>query len=457
MIRMYSKVLKNLDRYLLVALAFLLPYERIPSMDVFGVTLRLSFIVAGLLILRSIYLVQVRRTKNLKLNFTTKTLAAFLIWVALTGLFAINIGRAAQVIVFIIFTAVTALAITVVYEEEYLEDIVKGLLVSAALVALFGAYQYLGNLFGLPNWATGMRERYSWQVFGFPRIQSTALEPLYYCSYLLLPTSIVLTNLLTKSQGRRQNVLLLLAFATSIFLTVSRGGIFALVGMVTFLVGSSLILRTTNLRRSLMVVSLVAVSFLASFLVITYLAKPPVNKEVTGGKKGSAAYTNQLKNTGLEGGGDERAKVRAQALNILKEDHSRYAFGIGAGQFGPYAQNNIKDPTGGWLVVNNLPIEILVELGSIGLGLFAVFILSLVFQAVHTLRGSKLTSSCIVVLAILGYLFAEAIQYQTFSTLYIMHIWVAIGLLMAIVLRNNREGAKGVKNEKPSKSALGRV
>lgn len=449
---MYSKTLENLDRYLLVALAFLLPYERIPSVDVFGVTLRLSFIVAGLLILRALYLVVVKRTKNLELNFTTKTLAAFLVWVVLTGFFAINIGRAAQVIVFIIFTAVTALAVTVVYEKEYLEDIIKGLLISASIVALFGAYQYLGNLFGLPNWATGMRERYSWQVFGFPRIQSTALEPLYYCSYLLLPTSIVITRLLVKGKQWRINALLLLVFATSIFLTVSRGGIVALVGMSTFLVGASLLLSTTNLRRALGTIGIVAAAFILSLLTITYLAKPPVDKQVTGGKKGSAAYTKQLQNTGLEGGGDERAKVRAQALAILEEDHTRYALGIGAGQFGPYAQNNIKDPTGGWLVVNNLPIEILVELGAIGFGLFALFVLSLVSHTVRFLPGSKTTTSGVVALAILGYLFAEAIQYQTFSTLYIMHIWFAIGLLMAIVLPQqlSKEGIGGKKEKQTS-------
>lgn len=431
---MYSKVVKNLDRYLLVALAFLLPFERIPSIDFYGVTLRLSFFAAGLIILWAMYLIVIKRTKTFRLNLTTGALAAFLIWVAITGFSAINLTRGTQVIAFTIFTATTAMAIAVVYRKEYLEDIIKGLLVSATIVAIFGAYQYLGNLFGLPNWATGMRERYSWQVFGFPRIQSTALEPLYYCSYLLLPVSILLSRLLNGSKDRKVNVALLLLFSTSIFLTVSRGGIVALLGLVIFLVGTTAILRSTSLRRAFLVVATVASAFVLSLLVITYLAKPPVNTQVTGGKKGSAAYTKQLQNTGLEGGGDERAKVRAQALDLLKDDKGRVVFGIGAGQFGPYTQNNTIDPSGGWLVVNNLTIEILVELGIIGFVLFALFATSLVIRAAKFMSVNKLNSPGLVALAILGYLFAEAIQYQTFSTLYIMHIWFAIGLLMAIVL-----------------------
>lgn len=446
---MFSKVVKNLDRYLLVALVFLLPFERIPSMDVFGVTLRLSFVAAGLIILRAAYLIAIKRTQTFRLNFTIGTLLAFLAWVVITGLLAINFGRAAQVIVFTVFTITTGLAIAIIYRKEYLDDIIKGLLVSATLVALFGAYQYLGNLLGLPNWATGMRERYSWQVFGFPRIQSTALEPLYYCSYLLLPVSILLSRLLHGSKDRKTNVGLLLLFSTSIFLTVSRGGIAALIGLVVFLLGASVILKFTSLRRALLVIATVFISFVLSFLVITYLAKPPVDTQVTGGKKGSAAYTKQLQNTGLEGGGDERAKVRTQALDLLKDDKGRVIFGIGAGQFGPYAQNNVMDPTGGWLVVNNLTIEILVELGIIGFILFALFAISLAIRTLGFLPVNMLTSSGVAALAILAYLFAETIQYQTFSTLYIMHIWVAIGLLMAIVLPQqlSKEGIGGKKEK----------
>jgi cytochrome c oxidase subunit IV len=41
--------------------------------------------------------------------------------------------------------------------------------------------------------------------------------------------------------------------------------------------------------------------------------------------------------------------------------------------------------------------------------------------------------------AILVYCIALAIQYQTFSTLYVMHVWVVIGLLMAFGFKKAKQ------------------
>lgn len=430
----YKDFLKNLDRNLLVALVFLLPFERIPSLDAFGVTLRMSFAVAGLIILRAIWLIFSRRAELPKIGPTRATLLAFLIWVAISVFTAINLNRAFQVVIFTFFTVFTALAVSVVYKKDHLACITKSLIISATLVGLFGAYQYIGNLAGLPDWATGLRERYSWQVFGFPRIQSVALEPLYYSSYLLLPLSVVASRILLVGNRMKQNLILALFFMTSIFLTVSRGGIVAMVGMAILLSVYGFVLRRTSIKQVVALISFVALSYLLSFLIITYLAKPPVNQAVTGGKKGAVVYTKQLQTTGLEAGGDERAIIRGQALGLLNEDKTRYIAGIGAGQFGPYVQG--KDGgEGGWFIVNNEPIELLLEYGLIGLSLFAVFAVSLALRSMRFIKNPADESSGVIAFALLGYMFATAIQYQTFSTLYIMHIWVAIGLLLAISLR----------------------
>lgn len=430
----YKTVSARIDKYLLVGLVFLLPFERIPSVDAFGVTLRLSFFAAGLVIVRALYILAKSRKDLPKLGRTRALLIAFMGWVAISGFSAINYPRALQVVIFTGFTITTALAVAVLYKDEYLEDIVKSLLLSATLVALFGIYQYIGDLAGLPNWATGLRDRYSWQVFGFPRIQSVALEPLYYCSYLLIPSSIVAARLLLAEKNNWLNRGLLLLFATSIFLTVSRGGIAALVGMLVFMSGYGILSKKTRLKGLLSIIAITAVSFMLSLLITTYFAKPPVNRAITGGKKGTAAYTKQLQTTGLEAGGDERAQTRKQALAILKEDKMRFVLGIGPGQFGPYVQGP-AGKSGGWFIVNNEPIEMLLEFGLIGVGLFLAFGVSLIIASIKFISAAKKPSQPTVIsLALVGYLFATAIQYQTFSTLYIMHIWVVIGLLMAIAL-----------------------
>ena len=59
---------------------------------------------------------------------------------------------------------------------------------------------------------------------------------------------------------------------------------------------------------------LIIASFALSFLMINYASKLPVDISKTFGKKGGAAFTQQLTSTGFEGDGDERAKSRARAL-----------------------------------------------------------------------------------------------------------------------------------------------
>ena len=45
---------------------------------------------------------------------------------------------------------------------------------------------------------------------------------------------------------------------------------------------------------------------------------------------------------------------------------------------------------------------------------------------------------------LMAYLIATAIQYQTFSTLYIMHIWVATGILLGVIsLVQNKSKTNG--------------
>lgn len=307
-------------------------------------------------------------------------------------------------------------------------------MVSASVVVAFGFYQYVANLAGLPEWVTGLRDRYSWQQFGFPRIQSTALEPLYLISYLLIPLAFGITFFLV---GRPKNtrtskklIILLFGMIATVFLSVSRGGILAFAVLVVYLGICVAGLKLTSLRRIGGLFSIVAGGFLIAIVLINYLNKPPQNPLLTHGKKGTSAYTQQLQTTGLEGGGDERAQTRNEAITILKSSNRTVVVGLGPGQFGPRVQNNQKG--GGWFIVNNLTLELLVEYGFIGALLFAGFVISLFVAAFKSLRSSKNANQKLAAIALSGYLIATAIQYQTFSTLYIMHIWVTIGLFMAL-------------------------
>jgi O-antigen ligase len=167
--------------------------------------------------------------------------------------------------------------------------------------------------------------------------------------------------------------------------------------------------------------------------LITFVNKPPFDPSFTKGKTGGNAYTEQLQNTGLEGGGDERAKARAQAMQILKDNKIAWFVGIGPGQYGPYVQQNQPDEHG-WTIVNNLTLELLVETGLVGLTLIAIFFLLVILRLLQLTRGNKQVPEVIFAIMLAIFFVAEAIQYQTFSTLYLMQIWVSAGLAMGYLV-----------------------
>lgn len=52
--------------------------------------------------------------------------------------------------------------------------------------AVFGLYQFFGDLVGISPTFTLLREHYTKVVFGVPRVQGTAVEPLYFAGMLLI-------------------------------------------------------------------------------------------------------------------------------------------------------------------------------------------------------------------------------------------------------------------------------
>ena len=106
--------------------------------------------------------------------------------------------------------------------------------------------------------------------------------------------------------------------------------------------------------------------------------------------------------------------------------------GIGLGNYGPYTQGYIGyTPVGGWNIVNNEYLELMAETGVVGTGAFMLIILILIgrsFWAVIKANDEFLK------LTMIGFLVAFVgilAQYASFSTLYIIHIWVLMGLMVA--------------------------
>ncbi len=433
-----QKVKTDIDFVLLALLVFSLPFDRIPSIDIVGVTLRFSIVFGGLVILRALYLI-IRKRRPWRWNWSNKLLLIFLVWVVLLIPEAINIKHALQVSFFTMYVGFVAMAVGVLYKREHLKLLLQTLIFSASITVLIGFWQYFGDIVGVPNKFTGLAPRYSYILFGFPRVQSTGLEPLYYGSYLLIPIAVMLSAYLFAAKKKAEQIMsnrwllgLLFAFTLALFLTVSRGALYALVAMAVVFALYGIIRAKVAWRKISIIAVLLLLSFGFSYFLVSFINKSPGDILKTFNKKGGQAYTGQLTKTGLEGLGDERTQARNKAITILKTNKAAIMLGIGPGQYGPYVTNN-KIESYGWPIVNNETLELWVEYGIIGLLLLCMFIVTLFVRGVRRVGKVPQNLTEVTVVGLLTYLIAEMVQYQTFSTLYVMQIWVAIGLIMALI------------------------
>jgi len=123
---------------------------------------------------------------------------------------------------------------------------------------------------------------------------------------------------------------------------------------------------------------------------------------------------------------DERLSTFREALEAWKR---RPWLGVGIGGFGPFAAALPHlEPGAGWPIVNNIFLELLAETGLLGAAAFSFFILAVIKAGTVPLgtvpKGTLLAG---LLAAFVGML----VQYQTFSTLYIMHFWFTVGLTLA--------------------------
>lgn len=435
---------------LLTSLIFLLPFERIPSIPivVFGtsIDLRLSFFVASALSLLVAWsLTFSSRRLTIKLSAYHYWLMAFFFVYLLSALLSPDLKRALMVWIFTAFTAVTGLAVSFIWQFRDSAAIRKALWVTTWIVVAFGFYQYFGDVMGLSTSWTGLRELYTKQIFGFPRIQSTALEPLFYGSFLLIPFFYFASRFLS---SREERPIFLIAIIVQLVLTVSRG---ALIGGVCGLI----LLLVLYMRRSMIQqkVGLIGIVILGGALALLLTNVNNIkffggSSEQTNGTAAPTAVIEQATNFNAQ---DDRVRNRTLAWQAFQEHPW---LGIGPGNFSNYAKDRYDgyQSVAGAVVVNNEPLELLAEGGLLGLLTFFGFV-ALIFMALLriVLEGGDNLSDWSY--GLLAYFLALAIQYQTFSTLYIVHVWVTIGIAMGILNMSSRSVSL---SEKKSPSLLRR-
>lgn len=416
----FAKILKN-PFWGLLGLVFFLPFDRIPSIDLGFMNLKINQIFGGMVLLGWFLNILYSRRK-LQHNILVWPIVIFLAIALISIFFSGYIPRSVLVFIFIAFTLSLVFPVAdLIDSREKLEKIIQIIFLSAGVVGIFAIWQFLGDLAGLPIALTGLKEGYTKLVFAFPRVQAFSNEPLYLAAFLFLPIGLLTSymidriNLLKKIQMIGLLVILILVF----ILTVARGAYIGAAVMILYFIifRFKRIITPANLITGLLIILIVA----GGFYYFISKAEPQALDQFISRVK--------LEDISTSESGAGRLQTYQKAIDYWQESP---IIGIGVGNYAMHSKNYPSpDDITDWDIVNNEYLEILCEMGILGMISFIIILIILFWRekvAYYATHDKFLRATLLgLTAAFLGIL----VQYNFFSTLYIVHIWVLVGIIVA--------------------------
>ncbi len=428
-----------------ILIGFFLPFERIPSLDLGGFTFKINHIVGIFTFVFWLLAVIYNRRKVAPNPLTIPLLLLFFCFL-LSGLGAGNQFRAVTVYVSMLLMVVIYLAaLNGLTSKRVVSLVVGAIFVSATLMALIGIYQFFGDLAGLPTSLTGLDPGYTKAVFGFPRIHAFSKEPLYYANYLFIPLGLSLalffsgkarkskvetikptdslwSKMVSRIEGPWLLPLILLLFV-NFLLTLSRGAYIALVpfALVFVIFYARKIFTLRNIILGLLTLT---ISVTAAYKIIDSVSPDAIDNFLAHAELQDLFVTK----TGESAFG--RLEAFSQAIAAWQ---SSPLLGIGPGNFGPYvAYYPILTPPTGWLIVNNEYLELLAETGILGTACFGLILVMVFIRSIIAYRKTNDDYLKAILVGLMAAFAGIFTQYNFFSTLYIIQIWVLFAFLIGV-------------------------
>jgi len=406
-------------------IGFFLTFERVPSIEVGGISLRINFLLIVLSLVTFIFSKLVKKQLKIRFDPIRTASVVFILLAIVSAAQAVNMSRALTVIVSLALMFCLYLVMSMVIEKK--EDLIlalKGLLWGALVAGIFGLYQFLGDMAGLSNSLTLLKVGYDSSTFGFARVQAGSYEPLYFANYIFIPAFIIiflnLSGTIKEAMSRRLSIAIGLLLAINFVLAISRGAYLAAgVALVALAVVQAKKIITL---KNFVIVALVGLFVVGGVYLALLKSQPRALEEFI------AHITVQDRENGESV--VLRLSTSAQAIEFFWE---KPILGVGPGNFGPAKEDYPTEaPDGGWPIVNNEYLEIAAEQGLVGIFGFLLLLAIIFAQVIATYRKVKDKLIANVALALGFAFFAILVQYLTFSTLYITHIWYVIGLIGAV-------------------------
>lgn len=391
--------------FLLLGFFVFLPFERLLTLEVFGLTLKISYLILLLLI---VFLFAQRRGE--KLSLEEKILLAFAGISYLSIIWSIDQFRSMVIATIFLSVFLGFFALRYFLNQKLIEKIETIIIWSGILLSIFALWQYFADLYGLSQ-LTFLRGVYNKSVFGFPRPQATFLEPLYFANYLFLPLFIATKRFVISKRLSVPSLVSIFLTATAFTLTLSRGAYIGLLLSVLVLIIWSILKFKILWRKLLLSMTIVLFGVFSAVLIIK-LTAPKQSFDLFVAHAGVADATS-----------GESTLDRFYLTKKAWQESLRHPLGLGAGAFGALPEFAEKAIVGDYQTVNNLYLEILVEEGIIGFLLFAGFLFLLIKKLFSEIK--KGSYEALIYFSIGVAIFAQAV---TFSSLYILPIWAYLAL-----------------------------
>ena len=278
---------------------------------------------------------------------------------------------------------------------------------AALFVCVWCVVQCILDVAGVPQEASLLCDGCVYQMFGFPHPNGFAIEPQFMGNLLLAP---IFVSLHFYFNNKNKKYLILFAiFVATLFLTFSRGAIYACVVGLCFLFTFSYFRAKKAERKKvcfsiLKAIGIFVVSFLFTLNLQGILAASSPTSDTY--QDGVAKVLNHLslgvidarksENEPVENSGkaeektegkteaafdgyvaestDTRVRLSRAAFDIWKKDFKTVMVGVGIGGAGQALYNNGMSPAPREIVQNEY-MSLLLETGIIGVSLFALIVI----------------------------------------------------------------------------------
>jgi O-Antigen ligase len=511
----WSKIQFNWLQRLCTLLTLSLPFEYFPRIELGGASWRISqvLVMIGFWIIAILVSKKDNKLLSHKLHFVTWYPLVFLIlsvpsWFAVQDLQRFIIHLVGTIFVFGALILLANFATNIWKNLQRLALVLFG-------CSIFGLYQFFGDLIGIPPSLTLLRDHYTKIVFGMPRVQGTAVEPLYFAGMLLIAIFVLIFWICERVECDRSNkkpVILsvakdpvpevniqqnlhseLVSESKSIEFFETNTSAFTLEATPVSFVTSPLsrcnlaqfilnapqrILRSTqddghifSLKYLFLILSTIFTAFLLTIskgtfgvLAILSLVLVPVLylafdfvREFVGkyiiqtiliavlGLSLLIVFVNPLillgeigtnfveTIAGTSASAVERSMFVNEAINEIRQNPF---FGIGMGQFGEYAGNNLGGLNeDGKAIVNNVYLEIWLEEGLLAVFFFVLMLVQPVVMLLKNVAmwASPLRTNKLAALSLIFILIGYYIQWTLFSPVFIMPIFICLGLAYNLI------------------------